>query len=122
MYHHNVHASQLRPDLCKDTDMGSVDHVRLQKLEIRDIGIVALELAHLFDVLKFPRDPRTIGVAFAVNQCQDCVAVFPAVLASKPTGRFWEEKHAGKKNDGWNHLQSPWHTERFWSIKEGAAI
>ena len=47
---------QLGPDLGKDTDVGPVDHVWLEELEVCHVCVVALEFAHVLDVLQFSHD------------------------------------------------------------------
>lgn len=83
---HYVHAGQLGPDLSEDSDVGSPDHVGLDELEEGDVGVVALEFAHVFDVLEFADHEGAVGVAFAVDKSQHGVAFVPAVLPSEPTG------------------------------------
>lgn len=91
--------------------MGAVDHVGFKQLEIADIGIVALELAHVLDILELAVHPGAVRVALAVNEDEDGMAVFPSVLSRKPTGRFWERKHAEEEDDGRDHLEAPWDAE-----------
>lgn len=64
---HYVHACQLRPYLREDTDMGSVKHVWFEEFEERRIGIVALKLAHVFNILQLTCYKGAVGVAFAVD-------------------------------------------------------
>ena len=54
----DVLACQLKPDLREDTNVGPVDHVRLEELEERSVGVVAFEFAHSFSILKFLNDKR----------------------------------------------------------------
>lgn len=82
----NVHSRQLRPDLREDTDMGAVDHVRFEQLEVGDIGVIPFELTHVFDVLQFTHDKWRVRVTVTVDERQDGMAVFPPVLTSQPTG------------------------------------
>ena len=102
--------------------MSPIDHVRLQQLEVRDIGVVALELAHVFDILKFSGNEGTMRIAFSVDERQNCMAIFPAVFASEPSRRFGQEDHAKEETDGWDHLKSPGNTESFRSVEEGASV
>lgn len=82
----NVHSGQLRPDLSENTDMGAVDHVRFEQLEVGDVGIVPFELTHVFDVLQLAHDKRRVRVTVTVDERQDGMAIFPPVLTSQPTG------------------------------------
>ena len=85
--HHNVHARQLRPNLSEDANVGAIDHVRFEQLEVRYIRITALEFAHVFDLLEFLHDKGRFAVAFGVDESEDVVAVFPSVLAGQPSDR-----------------------------------
>ena len=117
-HHHDVHACQLGPDLGEDADVGSVDHVRFEQLEVRDVGVVALELAHVLDILELSGNEGAVRVAFAVDEGENGMAIFPAVLASQPPRRFGQEDHAEEETDGRDHLKSPWDAESFRSVKE----
>ena len=86
---HHVHACQLGPDLREDADVCPPDHVGLKELEEGDVAVSALEFAHLLNLFEFLQNEGAIGVAFAVDECQDVMAVLPSILASEPTGRFW---------------------------------
>ena len=66
--------------------MGAIDHLGLEELEVRHVGVVAFELAHVFDFLQLGEDEAVVGVALAVDEGQDGVAVFPAILAGEPAG------------------------------------
>lgn len=102
--------------------MGSVDHVGLQEFEVGDVGVAALELAHLLDFLQFAQDEGRVDVAFAVDEGEDVVAVFPAVLSGQPTRRLGERDHAEEEQDGGDHLEGPGDTESLGAIEEGAAV
>ncbi len=102
---HDVHAGQLRPDLCEEADVCSIDHVWLEKLKIGDIGVVALELAHILDFLHFTHNKRAVWVAFAVHKGKHSVSLIPAIFAGKPTRRFREEYHSDEETDGGDHLE-----------------
>jgi len=108
--------------LCEDANVGSPDHVWLDEFEEGDIRIVAFEFAHILDVPVFSRDEGTVGVAFAMDQSQDGMAIFPSVLAGEPAWRFGEEAHADEKTDGGDHLKAPWNTEGSGTINKAATI
>lgn len=59
-----------------------------EELPVGHISIVALELAHLLDVLELAFDEGAVRVALAMHQCKDPVAVVPAILACEPTRRL----------------------------------
>lgn len=69
----------------EDTNMGAIDHVRFEQLEVGDVGVVPFEFTHVFDVLQLAHDERRVRVTVTVNECQDGMAIFPSVLASQPT-------------------------------------
>lgn len=102
---HDIHAGQLRPDLREESDVGSVDHVWLEKLEIGYIGVVALEFAHILDLLYFAHDERAIWVAFAVHEGEHSASLLPAIFAREPTWGFREEYHSDKETNGGDHLE-----------------
>ena len=65
----------------KNADMGTIDHVRLEQLEIGNVGVVALKLAHFLDLPQFKLDKRIVRIAFTMNQGEDGMAIFPPVLS-----------------------------------------
>ena len=75
-----LHASELRPDLSEDTNVQTVDHVGLEELEVVDISILALEFAHVLNLLKLDLNKSVIAVTLAVDECENIVAVLPAIL------------------------------------------
>jgi len=83
-----IHSGKLTPNLDENTDMGTVDHPRLQKLEISNIGVLALKLDGFLDLLEFLCNPGVVSIAFAVDEDEDGLGLLPALLASEPTGRF----------------------------------
>lgn len=90
---HNVHASQLRPDLGEKTKNSAVQHLRLEEIDISDIGVTALKLAHVLDVLQFVGNERMVWITLAVDKSQNIPALFPPIFAGKPSWRFREEHH-----------------------------
>ena len=118
----DVHACQLRPNLGENTNVGPVDHIWLEEFQECSVGVVAFELAHAFDVLKFLNDKRTVGVTFTVYESEHGMALFPTILACEPTGWFGKEAHADEQEDGWDHLDPPWDAEGGGAINLGAAI
>jgi hypothetical protein len=107
---HNVHSSQLGPDLREQTHHGSVQHPRLEQVNVSSVVEGALQLALLADILQLQSDEGVVSVTFAVNQCQDFMSLLPAVLASQPTGGFREEHHRKEEENGRDHLQTPGNT------------
>lgn len=85
---HDVHASQLTPDLHEETNDGSVDHVRPEQLQVADVGVLALKLDHFTDLGHFTVYEGRIRVAMAVDKIQHLLGLLPAVLAGKPTRRL----------------------------------
>lgn len=49
--HHDVHSRKLRPYLSKYADVQAVEHAWLEELFDRHIGVLALELDHLPDLI-----------------------------------------------------------------------
>jgi hypothetical protein len=105
---HDIHASQLRPDLHEDSDDGTVEHGRFEEIQICDILVETLKLAHVLDVLQFEVHEWTIGIAFAVYENKNGVAFFPSIFACEPAGRLGEEHHGEEEADGGDHLDAPW--------------
>lgn len=85
---HDIHTSQLRPDLRKDTNKSSVEHVWLEKIKIGNISVTAFKLAHLLDIFKFEGHEGAIPITFSVDESQNIMAVLPSVLSCKPTWRL----------------------------------
>jgi len=94
---HDIHAGKLGPYLGEDTDVGSVDHVGFEEFEESSVGVLALKLAHIFDVSELMDDERAVGVAFTVYQRKNSVTFLPAVLASEPSWRLRKEAHSDEK-------------------------
>lgn len=86
----STRTGELRPDLGEDTDVSSVDHVWLEKLQVRNIGISTLKFAHVFDLLEFLEDERRVTVAFGVNESEDSVTLFPTILRTASTSCSFE--------------------------------
>lgn len=102
--------------------MRSVDHMRFQKLEISDVGVLLLELDHFPDLLELAADEWAVGVALAVDKGQHGVCFLPAALTGKPAWRLWHKEHGGKESDCWDHLQAPWDTERGGAFSVGRTV
>lgn len=102
--------------------MSAVDHAGLEQLEVGDISVLALKLAHLLDVLVLLHDERRGIVALAVDQGENRQAFFPAVLAREPTGGLGEEQETGEEDKGRDHLDAPGDTESGVALGEAAAI
>lgn len=116
---HNVHSSQLGPDLSEHSDHSTVEHGGLEQLEICHVLVLSLEFAQVLNLLHFCDHKRAVGVTFAMNQRQNRVAFFPTIFARQPTGRLGEEKHANKKEDGGNHLDTPRNPEAGSAVVPG---
>lgn len=69
--------------------MGSIDHMRLEKLKIRDVSVASLKLDHLLDFSKLSLRERAIGITVTMNQYENLLAFFPAVFASQPARRLY---------------------------------
>lgn len=65
--HHDVHASQLTPDLGKDADMGAVDHVWLEELKVGDIGICPFKFADIPDLLELTEYEWRVWVTMTMD-------------------------------------------------------
>lgn len=126
---HDVHARQLRPNLGEETNKGTVEHLRLEQVQVGNIGVAALKLAHVLDVLQFVGDKRVVRITLAVHEGQHGTAVLPAVLAGEPTRRLGQKHHHEEEEEGGDHLEAPWDTprgsvvlERVLLANEGAAV
>lgn len=121
-YHHNIHTSELRPDLSEDTDVCSVDHVRFKKLKVRDVRVGTLEFDDFADLGHLLVDERRVGVTLCVNQRENLDSFFPAIFSCQPSRGFWKEENGKEEEDSRDHLKPPGDTECGSSINEGAAI
>ena len=99
-----------------------MDVARFEEIEVGDVGVGTLELANVLDLLKLGNNEGVVGIALAVDESQDGVAVLPAVLASQPTRRFGEESHHATKEDGGDHLEGPRDTPRGSLVAEGIVL
>ena len=86
--HHDVHTSELRPNLAESSDHGTVNHVGLEEIQVCNVGVSALKLAHVLDILEFVRDEGMVRITLAVDEGENGLAIFPSVLAGEPTRRF----------------------------------
>lgn len=109
--HHDVHTSKLGPDLSEDTDESTVEHLGLEQLQVRNVGVLALELAHLANLLHLSHDEGAVGVTVTVDQSQNRLTFLPAVLAGQPTRGLREPDHADEEEDGGDHLDTPGNAE-----------
>lgn len=120
--HHDVHTRHLGPDLGEDTDVRAVDHRGFEQLQVANVGVVALELAHVLDLIIFQLHERGVRVALAVDQGQNSVALLPAVLTCQPTGRLRQDRHSEEEENGRDHLKAPGDTEGGGAVNEAAAV
>lgn len=120
--HHHVHACQLGPDLSEDADMCPVDHIGLEELEVRDVGVFPFKFDLVADLFELRDHERCVWIAFAVDEDEDVARVVPAVLAAKPTGRLGQEDHTAEEDYCRDHLEAPRDTEGFGTFKERAPV
>ena len=64
----DIHSRKLPPDLRENTDVGAVEHLGLEGLQVRHVGVVALKFAHLLNLAQLAVNKRSIGIAFAVYE------------------------------------------------------
>ena len=120
--YHDVHASQLRPDLSEDTNVNAVDHVGLEQLHEGNVGVLAFKLDHLTNLIKLKLHEGTVGVTLAVNQGKNGLCLLPSVVTGEPTRRFRQKQETNTKDDSRNHLQTPRNTEGLGAFHEAAAV
>lgn len=104
---HNVHASKLRPNLGKETNMGAVEHSRLEKIKVGNVGVLTLKFAHVLDILEFVRDKWVVRIPFTVDKRKNGVAILPPVFASQPSRRLGQKQHHAEKEYCGDHLKTP---------------
>lgn len=102
--------------------MQTVKHGGLEELHDGDIGVLLLKLNHLLDLGHLEANKGALGVTLAVDEGQDSVSLFPAVVAGEPSRRLGQEEKTKEEDDGGDHLKSPWNTESLWTQQEAAAI
>jgi hypothetical protein len=120
--HHHVHACQLGPDLSEDADVCPVDHIGLEELEVRDVGVLPFKFDLVADLFELRDHKGCVRIAFAVDEGEDVVRVVPAVLAAKPTGRLGQEDHTAEEDYCRDHLEAPRDTEGSGTFKERAPV
>lgn len=106
-----IHAGQLRPDLSEDTNMSTVDHIRLEQLKIGCIGVLALELDDITNLLQLSLDPRMVEIALSMDKRNGAVSLIPAILLRQPTRRLRQEEHDDEEEESRKHLQTPRNAE-----------
>lgn len=109
---HNVHSSELGPDLTEQTDQSTVKHLRLEKVQVGDVGVLALQLALITDILKLEGNEGVATVTLAVDKGQNIVSLLPAVSTSEPARRLGQEEHGAEQKDSRDHLKTPGDTPR----------
>lgn len=126
---HNVHASELRPNLSKKANKGAVDHIGLEQIQVGNIGMLTLKLAHVLDVLQLVGNKGVVRISLAVNESKHGTAVLPAVLTGEPTRGLGKKHHHEEEEEGGDHLEAPWDTpggsvvlDRVLLANEGAAV
>jgi len=100
----------------------AVDHAWADELHVGDILGLALEVDPLLDFGELMCNVGAAGVALAMDQDEDAFALLPTILGSEPTRRLRENHHSKKKEDGGNHLQTPWDTESSGAVDVGATV
>lgn len=85
----------------------TVDVFRVEQLPVGDIGELRFEGACFLDILHLVLDKGAIGIALAMDQNQDPVALFPSVFTREPAGRLRHEDHEAEKENGRQHLNTP---------------
>lgn len=83
--HHHIHTRELRPDLCENTNVCSIDHLGLEEFEVAHICVASLEFDHIADLLQLEVDKWCISVALGVDQSKHIVAVFPPIFLCEPS-------------------------------------
>lgn len=84
-----------------------MNHVGLEKIEVCDIGVAALKLAHVLDILELVGNEWVVWVALAMDQREHGMALLPSILPCEPTRRFGQEHHHEEEEKGREHLQAP---------------
>ena len=120
--HHHVHACQLGPDLSEDADVCPVDHIGLEELEVRDVGVFPFEFNLVADLFELRDHKGRVWVASAVDEGEDVACIVPTVLAAKPTRRLGQEDHAAEEDYCRDHLETPRDTEGFGAFKVRAPV
>jgi hypothetical protein len=87
--------------------MGAVEVLRVKQLPVSNVGEFSFKSASLLDVVELVLNKRRVRVAFAVDESQNSVALFPLIFACEPAGGLWHEDHEEEEEDTGNHLDSP---------------
>ena len=82
------HTGELRPDLGEDANMSAVDHVRLEKVEVGDVGVLTFFLDRRLDLAEFELDDWRITVALRVDKSENIMGLFPPVVFGEPARRL----------------------------------
>jgi hypothetical protein len=76
----------LAQHLHEDSNGSSVQHGKFEQIQICDVFIDPIELAHVPDVFELKHHKWTPWIPFSVGESKHGVAFFPAVLAGEPAG------------------------------------
>ncbi len=85
--------------MSEDTDVGSIDHFRLEQFEIADVGVAAFELDHVSYLLHFEVNERSISIALGVDKSKNVVTFLPSVLLRKPSAKQLAPRFPRNKKD-----------------------
>lgn len=99
-----------------------MDHVGLEQVKVGDIGMLALKLAHVLDVLQLVGNKGVVRISLAVDESEHSMAVLPAVLAGEPTRRLGKQHHHEEEEEGGDHLETPWDTPGGSVVLEGVLL
>lgn len=118
----DVHAAKLRPNLGEGTNHGTVDHLRSEEIQVGDVGVAALKLAHVLDVLQLIGDKGVVRVTLAMNEAENVAGFLPAVFACKPARRLRERDHENEKKSSGEHLETPRKTPSSCAVVIGLVV
>ena len=120
--HHNIHASQLRPDLSEDTDMSAINHIGLEELEDGGVCVHPLEFDHIADLFQFLLDVRVVDVSITMEQREGALGFFPTAVLREPTRGAGKEHESQAQQRAGKHLKTPGNAEGRGALDEAAAI
>lgn len=104
---HDIHATQLGPDLGEQADLRAIEHLLGEEVEVGDMFVSSLEFTHVPNVLHLEGDERGVSVSFGMDACEYFVAFLPPVMAGEPSRGLGQHQHSYVQEESRNHLQAP---------------
>lgn len=111
MFDVHIHPRELGPHLHRSAENHTLqDFIACQDAK-GGLGILSFKAEGFVNFLILSKHPCRCDVASTVQIGKNADRLFPAISTCQPAGGVWQEKHADKKNHGWEDLHAPWNAK-----------